>query len=130
MITAKGTNLAYAMCMGCPVEESVKGSFCHARTSMEEIKLGNRCFLDERAKGGMLVARDDFTASVSYTDATGALKDEEMPLSAIVIRTGVVVQQTPVYTGIIDELPNMLGWSTIDLSDWLKEQGSVIYYVN
>lgn len=52
MIGAIGTELAYAMCMGCPVSEEIQESFCHKLKGPEAWEKGNKCYLDEKKKKG------------------------------------------------------------------------------
>lgn len=50
MIAAKGTRIAYAMCIGCPVDEAIKESFCRKNKGQEALEKGNKCYIDEQNK--------------------------------------------------------------------------------
>jgi len=58
MITAKGTVLAYSMCMGCPVPADVVEFFCHRMKGEDALQWGNKCLLHEisiRKEGRLVV---------------------------------------------------------------------------
>lgn len=50
MIAARGTKIAYAMCIGCPVDETIKEGFCHKNKGQVALEKGNKCYLDEQQK--------------------------------------------------------------------------------
>ena len=51
MIGRMGTELAYAMCMGCPAPKEKIAEICHALKGAEAYEKGNLCYLDEYKKG-------------------------------------------------------------------------------
>lgn len=56
MITALGEDLAFAMCIGCPVPKVASEAFCHMRKGAEAFGSGNLCLLREieRRQPGIL----------------------------------------------------------------------------
>lgn len=58
MISALGTDLAYAMCMGCPVPKTIWDSFCHRLRGPQAFEKGNKCYLDEISKGNVSLPFD------------------------------------------------------------------------
>ena len=60
MITAKGTKLFFAMCIGCPVSEQIRDEFCNKLKEQEAIEKGNKCYLDEvRKESTRVLDKDD-----------------------------------------------------------------------
>ena len=61
----------------------------------------------------------NFNALVSITD--DVLDEENWPVSTIIVEDGIVTQQVPVYVSdsVVYELPNMVGWTTLELKQWL-----------
>ena len=61
----------------------------------------------------------DFNALVTVTD--DVLDDENWPVHTIIVKDGVVVKQVPVYVNnnVVYELPSMVGWTTLELKQWL-----------
>jgi hypothetical protein len=53
LIGRQGTNLAYAMCMGCPAPQQMIDNICHALRGPEAFEKGNLCYLDEYKKGNI-----------------------------------------------------------------------------
>lgn len=56
MISAYGEDIAYSMCMGCPVPKVAVMSFCHMLKGDEGLNKGNLCLLREieRRQPGIL----------------------------------------------------------------------------
>lgn len=66
--------------------------------------------------------RTNFSALVSIADAM--LDAENWPVEAIVVKDGIVVNQSPVYTKqnsqkVVYEIEDMVGWSMYELNKWL-----------
>jgi len=53
MIVAIGTELAYAMCIGCPVSEEIRDTTCYKNKGQDAFEKGNLCYLDEIKKGNI-----------------------------------------------------------------------------
>ncbi len=70
MISALGEDIAYAMCMGCPVPKAAADAFCHMRKGMDGFENGNLCLLREieRRQPGILW----LTTPRPYHDDSGA----------------------------------------------------------
>ena len=47
MITAFGEDIAFAMCISCPVPKAASDAFCHMLKGQEGLELGNLCLLRE-----------------------------------------------------------------------------------
>ena len=56
MYTALGEDIAYAMCLGCPVPKAAVDAFCHMLKGQEAMERGNLCLLREieRRQPGIL----------------------------------------------------------------------------
>ena len=53
MIVAMGTELAFAMCIGCHVPEEVRETTCYKNKGQDALETGNTCYLDEIKKGNL-----------------------------------------------------------------------------
>ena len=60
---------------------------------------------------------------MAITIFDNVLDEENWPVSAIYVRTGIVLRQVPQY--LTDEcaykLPNMVGWDTYQVRMWIEE---------
>ena len=66
--------------------------------------------------------KDNFQAVVQIAD--DQLDDENWPVSMIVMQDGIIIQQIPVHSRltsdkVVYELPNMMGWTTKELAEWM-----------
>ena len=59
MIGSMGTELAYAMCMGCPAPKGMIDKVCHELKGREALEKGNLCYLDEVKKGNIVAIDGD-----------------------------------------------------------------------
>lgn len=64
---------------------------------------------------------DDGLAAVTMVDSQ--LDENNWPVSVIVMRTGIVVKQYPLYKSneCVYEIPNMVGWSSCSVARWVNE---------
>lgn len=76
MITALGEDIAFAMCMGCPVPLSAVKAFCHMYRGPEGLDKGNLCLLREieRRHPGILKLKE-FSPYHNDDGAKKALED-------------------------------------------------------
>ena len=81
MISTFGEDIAFAMCIGCPVPQSANMAFCHMYTGMEGLEKGNMCLLREieRRHPGILKLTE-FSPYHNDLDAQIALLERRLEL--------------------------------------------------